>query len=65
MFPRFIFIQTFLFFKPFHDNDLFLYPLKTSENLSFSNVSGGGGGTEKDKRHEMGYQSFVAFIMKA
>ena len=41
------------FFKPFQANAPFLYPLKTSENQRFSDVSffffffGGGGGGEK------------------
>ena len=34
--------------NPFHATDLFLYPLKTSENLWFS------GGIERDQLREMG-----------
>ena len=32
------FHEIFLLFKPFHVTGLFLYPLKTSENLRFCNV---------------------------
>ena len=37
--------------NPLHATGLFRYPLKTSENLWFSDVSRG---TEKDQLHEMG-----------
>ena len=35
----------------FHATDRFLYPLKTSENLCFSDVSGG---IERDQWHDIG-----------
>ena len=37
--------------NPFHDTDLFWYPLKTSENPCFPVFSGG---IERDQWHEMG-----------
>ena len=39
----------------FNATGLFLYPLKISENLRFSNVSGG---VERDKRLAMGLNNF-------
>ena len=33
-----MFLKIFFIFNPFHATDFFLYPLKTSENLWFSNV---------------------------
>ena len=52
-----------IFFNPFQANVPFLYPLKTSDNLWFSDVFRGGGGIEKKHWHEMG-QSFFPVIFK-
>ena len=38
--------------NPLHATGLFLYPLKTSENLWFSDVIQGG--IERDQWHKMG-----------
>ena len=43
------------FIKPFHDTDLFRYPLKTSENLWFSVFRG----IERDQWHEMSLKELV------
>ena len=39
-------------FNPFHTTNLFLYSLKTWENLWFSDIFGG---IERDQWHEMGW----------
>ena len=43
-------------FNPFHDTDLFLYPLKTSENF-FS------GAIKRDQWHKMGETTFAKTFM--
>ena len=47
-----------IFFNPFQANVPFLYPLKTSDNLWFSDVFRGG--IEKNYWHEMGQSIFPA-----